>query len=101
VLCKGWGDKNGQYNIRVLQMKNELNKLREIYDNLPKVIYPKMEFIDKIARGIGVSRETVIKWVYEGVMPRAKLHCMKTAEVLEMSVDDIFPQFKAYYRRQQ
>ena len=91
----------GQYNIRVLQMKNELNKLREIYDNLPKVIYPKSEFIDKIARGTGTSRETVVKWIYEGVMPRAKTHCVQTAEVLEMPIDDIFPQFKAYYRRQQ
>ena len=81
-------------------MKNKIHKLREFYDNLPKVIPPKTEFLNKIMLATGAGKETVYKWVYEGVMPRHKEQCVQIAKALEKDVNDIFPQFEAYYIRQ-
>lgn len=65
--------------------------LVDYYNSLPSVSAPKTEFIKKVMDRCGVSQQAIHRWIKRGCMPSSKEHCDAVAEIVGISVEELFP----------
>lgn len=66
--------------------------LKNYYDNLT-VEDPRVQFRNKLAKECGVTIMTVYRWINGEVIPD-KLKREKIAEIVGVSVDELFPEIE-------
>jgi hypothetical protein len=69
--------------------KEKVNYLGDYYQSLPEAVYPKTEFINKVALKCNVSAATVRNWVC-GMKPRNKKHIDILSEMTGIPADKLF-----------
>lgn len=70
-------------------MKN-YSKLREAYENLPKVTYPKTEWVHECANFVGVSVPTIRGWVMGRSKPQKEEYLELLSQFTGIPKDELF-----------
>lgn len=75
-----------------MEKRNDFAKitLKEYYSALPKVVYPKTEFIRRVAEECHVSESTVRNWIRFGWKPADSANANKLSEITGIPVERLF-----------
>lgn len=64
--------------------------LKKFYEDLPRVIAPKTEFVNKVAARCGVNAATVRLWVKGKVKPSEPEYMIILSEETGIEIDQLF-----------
>lgn len=60
------------------------------YETLPEASYPKTDFVNKVAKEIGVSNATVHNWIHGKTKPMNHEHILKLCSITGLKENELW-----------